>query len=83
MERNREIGARIRAQREKAGRSVEWLAERLRVHRRTILNIEAGNSGISLHDADVICESLGCRLGDISSAGRANGKKKAEPAKAR
>lgn len=74
MERNREIGARIRAQREKAGRSVEWLAEKLDVHPRTILNIEAGNSGITLHDADVICESLGCELHDISSVSK-RGKK--------
>lgn len=77
MDRKREIGARVRARREKAGRSVEWLADRLGIQSRSVLNIEAGITSITLQRAEQIAELLGCKLRDLSSVGVKNGKARA------
>jgi HTH-type transcriptional regulator/antitoxin HipB len=75
----KELGERVRAEREARGRSQSWVAERVGVRRQTIADLEAGRNvalnvlmgavaalgkGLAIMDARVDLEQLDAIFGD-------------------
>jgi transcriptional regulator with XRE-family HTH domain len=60
-----EFGRRVREAREKAGLTQKAVAERLRITRSSVANIEAGRHRILIHQAVDLADALGVSVDEL------------------